>query len=213
MPGDSSLASGVREQVTAKFPAAELRRYRPQGESQPMRWNVLNRKTHYWTSAVIAIPTLIMICSGILLQVKKQWTWVQPAEQRGTGTAPQIDLEAILTSVRSVPGYGSVGWDQVQRIDMRPGRGLAKVSLHDGWEVQVDLGTGAVLQHAVRRSDVIESIHDGSFFAGDLIKLGVFLPTGLTLAVLWLTGLWMFWLPFSVRRKRRLTAALPLPSD
>ncbi len=60
-----------------------------------------------------------------------------------------------------------------------------------------------MLQTAYRRSDLIESIHDGSFFAGDWSKLGVFLPSGVALLLLWITGLWMFWLPFSVQRKRR----------
>ena len=59
-----------------------------------------------------------------------------------------------------------------------------------------------MLQTAYRRSDLIESIHDGSFFAGDWTKLGLFLPSGIALLLLWLTGLWMFWLPISVKRRR-----------
>ena len=72
----------------------------------------------------------------------------------------------------------------------------------NGYEVQVDLGTGHVLQTAYRRSDLIESIHDGSFFGGDWTKLGLFLPAGLTLLLLWLGGLWMFWVPFGAKWKR-----------
>lgn len=53
-----------------------------------------------------------------------------------------------------------------------------------------------MLQTAYRRSDLIESLHDGSFFAGDWTRLGVFLPTGVAMLVLWLTGLWMWWVPF-----------------
>ncbi len=94
-------------------------------------------------------------------------------------------------------------WDDVNRIDVRPGRGVVKAWLHNGYEVQVDLGTGRVLQTAYRRSDLIESIHDGSFFGGDWTKLGLFLPTGMTLLLLWLGGLWMFWVPFWAKRKRR----------
>jgi uncharacterized iron-regulated membrane protein len=168
-----------------------------------MRFNVLNRKIHYWATAFVAIPVLIIICSGLLLQVKKHWTWVQPKEQRGTGTSPKIDLEGILASVQGVPDLEVAGWDDVNRLDVRPGRGVVKVWLHSGWEVQVDLGTGAVLQAAYRRSDLIESIHDGSFFAGDLTKLAIFLPSGIALLLMWITGLWMFWLPFSVKRKRK----------
>ncbi|HEV7764922.1 MAG TPA: PepSY domain-containing protein [Thermoanaerobaculia bacterium] len=166
-----------------------------------MRFNVLNRKVHYWVTAFITLPVLVIICSGLILQMKKHWTWVQPAEQRGTGKSPGIELEGILASVREVSHLGVTGWHDVNRIDLRPGRGLAKVWLHNGWEVQVDLGTGRVLQSAYRRSDLIESLHDGSFFGGDASKLGIFLPTGIALLVMWLTGVWMFVFPFLAKRK------------
>jgi len=162
-----------------------------------MRFSVLNRNIHYWATAFIAAPLLIIICSGLLLQVKKQWSWVQPEQRWGTGTSPNIDLEGILATLRGVPELEVTDWDDISRLDIRPGRGMAKVQLQNGWEVQVDLGTGRVLQTAYRRSDLIESIHDGSFFAGDLSKLGIFLLSGVALLLMCVTGLWMFWLPFS----------------
>src|SRR5688572_28173821 len=144
-----------------------------------------------------------MIVSGLFLQMKKQWTYVQPPEQRGTGQTPVIGLDAILASTQTVPELGVRGWDDVNRLDVRPGKGVVKVWLNNGYEVQVDLGTGRVLQTAYRRSDLIESIHDGSFFAGDWTKLGLFLPAGLTMLLLWLGGLWMWWVPFIAKRRRR----------
>ena len=168
-----------------------------------MGWNLLNRKIHYWATAAIGVPVLIVIGSGLLLQLKKQWTWVQPPEQSGTGTEPLVALPDILETVRNVPALKVTGWDDVNRIDLRPGKGLAKVWLRNGWEVQVDLGTGKVLQTAYRRSDLLESIHDGSFFGGDAMKLGVFLPTGIVLFVMWISGLWMFALPLIAKRRQR----------
>ena len=170
-----------------------------------MRFTVLNRKVHRWASIILAVPMLVMIASGILLQTKKHWAWVQPHEQRGTGTMPQIDLPQVLASVSSVPSLGVRSWEDVNRVDLRPARGVAKVWLHNGWEVQIDLGTGRVLQTAYRRSDLIESIHDGSFFGGNWTKLGLFLPAGLVFLLLWLSGVWMFWSPIAARR--RATAA------
>ncbi|MFT5130288.1 MAG: hypothetical protein ACI8W8_003917 [Rhodothermales bacterium] len=41
---------------------------------------------------------------------------------------------------------------------------------------------------AFRRSDLIESIHDGSYF-NDHFKLWVFLPAGIVLAALLVTGI------------------------
>jgi hypothetical protein len=85
----------------------------------PRRLNLVNRKLHYWASATVAVPLLVIISTGLLLQLKKQWSWVQPSEQRGTGTAPVVDLERILASVRTVPdsasgaGKTSTAWTSV----------------------------------------------------------------------------------------------------
>ena len=172
-----------------------------------MRFNLLNRRLHYWTAGALALPLLVIIGSGLLLQLKKHWSWVQPVERRGTGTVPAIGIDDLLTAARAVPHLEVRGWDDVNRIDLRPGRGVAKVWLRNGWEVQVCLGTGAVLQTAYRRSDLIESIHDGSFFGGDWVKLGLFLPSGLALLLLWASGLWMFGVTWLGRRRgRRRTA-------
>ena len=173
-----------------------------------MKFNVLNRKVHYWSGAIVAVPLLVIVVSGLVLQAKKQSSWVQPPERHGTGTAPALSFEDVLDRVERVPDMQATSWEDVNRIDVRLGRGLAKVWLQNGYEVQVDLGTGDVLQVAYRRSDLIESIHDGSFFGGDWVKLGVFLPAGITLLLLWLGGVWMFWVPFWAKRKRAIAARL-----
>ena len=172
-----------------------------------MAFNVLNRKVHYWIGFGAALPMLVMILSGLLLQAKKQSTWVQPAEIRGTGTIPAIGLDAVLAAVKTAPGMNVQSWDDVNRLDMRINKGVVKVWLMNGYEVQVDMGTGAVLQTAYRRSDIIESIHDGSFFAGDWTKLGLFLPSGIVVLLLWMSGLWMWWVPFAAKRAKKAQAA------
>jgi hypothetical protein len=98
-------------------------------------------------------------------------------------------------------------WKQVDRIDVRPSKGIAKVLMKDGWELQVDLENGRLLQRAIRRSDWIESLHDGSFFAGDFSKLGIFLPVAFALLGLWGTGLWMLWQPIAARRRQQARRA------
>lgn len=172
-----------------------------------MRPNVLFRKLHYWASIIIALPASILIASGLLLQTKKHWDWVQPPEQRGTGSVPRISLDSVLASVVAIRSPGVEDWSDVNRIDVRPGRAVAKVWLHSGWEAQVDLGTGIVLQHAYRRSDLIESIHDGSFFGGTWTKLGLFLPTGVILLFMWGSGLWLFFVPILAKRRRAARSA------
>jgi uncharacterized iron-regulated membrane protein len=167
-----------------------------------VHFNVLNRRVHYWASFIAAVPVLVIIATGVLLQSKKHWSWVQPAEQRGSSSTPALSLDQILDSVRGVRELGVTSWDDVNRMDVRPARGIVKVWLNSGWEAQVDLTTGEVLQVAYRRSELIESIHDGSFFGGDWTKMGLFLPAGLTLLLLWLGGMWMWWVPFRAKRRR-----------
>lgn len=168
-----------------------------------MRFNVLNRKIHYWATPIIAVPLLVIIASGLLLQVKKQWTFVQPPELRGATSEPKIELSGILSALQAAPDVDVKSWGDVDRIDVRPKKGVAKVLLKTGYEVQVDLADGRILQTAYRRSDLIEAIHDGSFFGGDGVKLGIFLPTALGLLLLWLSGMWMFWVPFSVKWRKK----------
>lgn len=38
-----------------------------------MKLHHLNRKVHYWASVFIAAPLLVIVCTGILLQVKKNF--------------------------------------------------------------------------------------------------------------------------------------------
>ena len=171
-----------------------------------MRLNVLNRKVHYWASAIFALPLIIVAVTGSLLQVRKQWAWVQPPEQRGSVKAPAIELSHILESLKRETSLGVEGWHHVNRLDVRPDKGIVKAWLKSNWEAQIDLGNGQIKQIAYRRSDWIESIHDGSIF-GDGVKLGIFFPAAIGLILLWLGGMWMFFWPFINRRRVSARAA------
>ena len=165
------------------------------------KYNLLNRKIHSWLSVIIGIPILIIIASGLLLQVKKQVTWVQPAEIRGTTKTPDITLEKVLEVSKTVPEAKIKSWEDINRLDVRPSKGLVKVRAQNDWEIQIDLKDGRVMQVAYRRSDMIESIHDGSFFH-DYAKYWLFLPAGIVLLILWITGMYMFFQPRWARWRR-----------
>jgi len=154
---------------------------------------------------LIAVPLLVVIGSGILLQLKKEVDWIQPPTTSGSGSAPSIPFDAILAAAQTVPQAQITGWSDVDRLDVRPTKGVVKVRATNHWEVQVDTATGEVVQVAYRRSDLIESIHDGSFFAGT-VKLWIFLPSAGILLGLWGTGVYLWWLPHGVRRRKRRCA-------
>lgn len=175
-------------------------------------WKRFNRKVHYWGAAVIAIPILIVLISGLLLQVKKQVVWVQPASERGIGKVPELTFEQILTIASEVPEAEISGWKNVDRLDVRPKKGIVKVRAKNRWEIQIDNKTGDILAVNYRRSDLIEEFHDGSWFHKQA-KLWLFLPASLILLVLWGTGIYMFLLPYLSRRKKRKESAIKLEGD
>jgi|TARA_B110000305_G_C19052581_1_gene453380 hypothetical protein len=166
-----------------------------------MKLSKLSRLSHRWGSIIALLPITIIIFSGIVLQLKKESAYIQPPTQRGAGTEPTIGFERILEVARTVPEAEIESWEDVDRLDVRPGKGVVKVQCKNRYEVQIDTETSEILQVAFRRSDLIESIHDGSYF-NDHFKLWVFLPAGIVLAALVITGVHLFLLPYLARRKR-----------
>lgn len=152
----------------------------------------------------MALPLLVVIGSGILLLLKKELAWIQPPTQKGSvqAPAPGVGFETILRAASSVAEAVIADWSDVERLDVRPAKGIVKVQAKNDWELQVDLGTGEVLQAAYRRSDWIEAIHDGSFFH-PAVKTWVFLPSAVVLLGMWATGIYLFLLPFGARRRAR----------
>ena len=161
-----------------------------------------HRKLHRVGAILVLLPALVLFPTGVLLQLKKEVEWIQPPTQEGSAPGLELTWDEILEALRGVESAEVTSWDDVDRLDVRPGIGMVKVRCANRWEVQVDSHTGAILQSSYRRSDLIESLHDGSWFH-DRAKLLIWLPTGLILCGLWITGLYLWVLPYLVRRKRK----------
>jgi hypothetical protein len=161
-----------------------------------MQLPTLLRKLHYWGSIIIALPIAVVIGTGLLLQLKKNKT---------AARVVNVTPERMLEAAKQAPSLQVSSWEDVARVDIRPDKGLIKISAVNHWELQLHAETGEILQTAYRRSDLIESIHDGSWFH-DQAKLWLFFPSGLILFGLWLTGLYLFALPYWVRARRRASA-------
>lgn len=147
----------------------------------------ISRKLHLWIALAIFLPAVIVIGSGILLQLKKEADWIQPPTQKGSAKEPSIRFEDMLAKVATIPEMQATTWSQIARIDVQPRKGVVKIQATNHWEAQLDAQTGELLQVAYRRSDIIEAIHDGSWFA-DAAKLWVFLPAAILLFIIWCSG-------------------------
>ena len=155
----------------------------------------------------LSVFLLISAVTGLLLGWKKNVDLIQPPTQKGVSKdlstwMPVADLAVIAESAfrERVPGQENNGID---RMDVRPGKGIVKVLFDNGWwEVQVDGTSGEVLSVARRHSDWIEALHDGSIVT-DWFKLGMMNILGLGLVIMIVTGLWLWYGPKVVRRVKR----------
>ena len=151
----------------------------------------LSRKLHNQVAIWTAIPIFIIILSGVVLQLKKEVSWIQPPTQKGHPYQLELSPRTILEITKTSSESAVKSWKDISRLDIRPSKGIVKVRTKNSLEIQIDMSSGKILQEAYRRSDLIESIHDGSFFH-DYARLWVFLPMGLLLLFLWISGVIIF---------------------
>ncbi|MFC1782417.1 PepSY domain-containing protein [Planctomycetota bacterium] len=162
-------------------------------------------KAHKWVGIVLSVVFINLAVTGILLLVKKKFEWIQPPTQQGAeGTLEDfITVEQLFDIVLSQghPDFQSL--DDIDRVDFRPDKRVHKVlSLHHHSEIQIDAVTGAVLNQDQRVSDLLEDLHDGSFW-GEWAHTYLMPLTGLGLLFMSATGLYL-WLNIYTRKKRRL---------
>jgi uncharacterized iron-regulated membrane protein len=167
-----------------------------------IKWQKLHRKAHYWGAILCALPIVAILSTGLLLQVKKQFSWIQPTTVKTQSRNPQLSFEEILSISKAIPEANITEWQDIERLDVRPSKGVIKLRSKNDWEVQLDQASGALLAANYRRSDIIESIHDGSFFS-DNTKLYIFLPAAVVLFWLWISGMYLFFKTLIVRRKHK----------
>lgn len=164
------------------------------------------RKWHRWIGISVGILVIISSLSGILLALKKDVTILQPPTQKSrtetkASWLPVEDIEEKATeALQAHTGLRDLG---VDRMDVRPGKGVVKVNFEQGyWEVQVDGYSGEVLSIAKRHSDWIEKVHDGSIIS-NLFKLVSMHVLGIGLLVLTLSGVWLWVGPQKVRKMKK----------
>lgn len=166
------------------------------------------RLIHYWLTAFTLVTVAVVAVTGVMLALKKDFGALQPPTAAASAPGlPGTPLDALLSAVASHEGMVRLDWRDVDRIDVRPGDGLAKVILNNRTEYQVDLHSLDVLQTGYRTSDFLETLHDFSVLGG-WGKYLLSVPTGIALLILWGTGAYMFVKPLLVRRRKRLAKAM-----
>ena len=170
-----------------------------------MSWYRFFWQAHKWVGLTVAAFLLLIAVTGFLLLLKKDFAWIQPPTQKGTKgeMAAFLSIDEAWKRVEATGHPDFRTRDDVDRIDVRPSKRVYKFrSEHNHTEIQVDAITGAVLSTDSRTSDVLEALHDGSWFAEPvhdywmpLVAIGV--------VFLSLSGIWLWLRPIFSRRARR----------
>lgn len=172
------------------------------------------RKIHRYTGIFLFVFFFVIAITGLLLGWKKNsFGIILPTSATGTSTNLHDwkSVEILHHTADSIlkANTGIATPVDLDRIDIRKDKGIVKfVYIHNYWEVQLDGASGKLLQISQRRSDLIEDIHDGSYFdlyfntKGEPIKLTYTLIMGSALLVFTITGFWLWYGPIQIRRQK-----------
>jgi hypothetical protein len=177
------------------------------------KWLRAFRSLHRKIAILLFIFFFIISVTGFLLGWKKDTGLLAPT-QRGTSAEQSAWLPVdSLSKMAFSYLHDSVSADlspELDRIDIRPDKGIAKyVFKNHYWGLQLDCSTGALLLIEKRSSDFIEDLHDGSILdsifntGNESLKLGYSTIMGLSLLMLTITGVWLWWGPKVLRKARR----------
>lgn len=165
------------------------------------------RTWHRFLGLVLLLFILISSITGILLAWKKNVDTLQPPTQKGISkdlsTWKSMDEIAEVAQHELTKRFPEEKHNTVDRIDVRPSKGIAKVLFeNNSWEVQVDGTSGAVKSIGKRHADWIEKLHDGSIIS-DLFKLISMNILGFGLVFMLLSGYWLWYAPKRIRTLKK----------
>ena len=173
------------------------------------------RKIHRTTGACLFAFFFIISLTGLLLGWKKHsGGLILSKSHKGTSTdlkdwlpIDSLHKNACKILHDSISAKLSL---RLNRIDIRQDKGMVKFTFLDHfWGLQLDGTTGQLLHIERRRSDFIESLHDGSildhYFGTDheQIKLVYTSIMGVALFVFTITGFWLWYGPKRMRRRKK----------
>jgi len=168
------------------------------------------RKVHRITGITLFVFFFLIASTGLLLGWKKNSGDILGSKTyRGTTTElkdwlPLNQLESMAKThlTRTVPDTKEL---QLDRIDIRQDKGVAKFIFEDYYGIQIDGATGALLHIDRRRADFVENIHDASLLdnylnTGGYIKLIYASIMSIALLLFTVTGFWLWYGPKRMRR-------------
>ncbi len=173
------------------------------------------RSLHRWIGFLASLFLALISVTGFFLAMKDRFAFMRPPVQEAVKleSAEQILPVARILEVAFGAGHPELSEiKEVDRVDYRPGDNVFKVVSKDGYrEIQVDGTTGTIVSDAFRNDQLMEDIHDMSFFAD--AAHGYLLPiVAVGLLLLSLSGIFIFFTPIYRRWKFRHKKPVPKPA-
>ena len=124
--------------------------------------------THLWAGLLATGILLLVSVTGILLNHKQALGFMPDVSHEPSGEFSGALSMAELAAAAEGAVASEIAASGVDRMDVRPSKGLIKVRFADRRviEVTLDIHSGAVL-HVGERNDVfLEKLHSGEIFGG-----------------------------------------------
>ncbi len=177
---------------------------------------------HYWIGLIVFIPWLIVVSSGLVLQLRHEIPGVATALETGIDTTPKLTYSEVLDVARTIPELKVEDWPDIWRVYTYPNEGVMMVRTTRGIVAQIDAANGTVLSVTPRSADFWEDVHQGTFGRHSTangtildnmdvdLALSVFLPVHLISLLLWMTGVVYF---FRASLSRRRSNRVPVQAE
>lgn len=151
--------------------------------------------THLWLGVIVAFLVITVSVTGIMLNHKRALGFMPRTEiehPEAFAVALPLPELARLASVAVAPDVAASGID---RMDVRPDKGIIKVRFNDIniTEATLALHDGETLMIGLRNDSFLEQLHSGDIFGRQGYLLSD-LAAG-ALVLLLLSGFWMWLYP------------------
>lgn len=148
------------------------------------------RKWHRWLGIAAAVPAGIILISGTVLMLRREIPALQPPAARGSAPGYSLGWPAVLEASRGVADAEVAEAGDISKVVLLPKAGVFQVRARNGWQIQVDAHTGAVLDARKRWTGWWIQLHEGTLFSLTA-SYALFLPASVLLVFLWLSGVWL----------------------
>jgi hypothetical protein len=156
-------------------------------------------KFHRRAAWLAALPSLLILSTGLLLACRQNISWLQPPIQQGTPGLPTLSMTRAFEIAQAIPQAGLQHWKDLKSVEVKPGAGVLCLRSANGYEVQLDGSNGKVLSVAPRFTSFLVTLHEGSYFH-PVVRWGIVFPAALALFTLACTGIGLLTLPYLKKR-------------